>query len=59
MGWKLKIKKMAAAWAALSENQCGMETEDKKNGGRLGRVEREPMWDGNWSDSLSDWLGLG
>ena len=31
----------------LSENQCGMETENEVREVGRGSVEREPMWDGN------------
>ncbi len=49
MGWKREVDRLGESEnVGLSENQCGMETEEVRLPFLQHQfVEREPMWDGN------------
>ncbi len=56
MGWKLPLVIANGKVERLSENQCGMETqEDRREPQNQRAVEREPMWDGNVFQSFEDY----
>jgi hypothetical protein len=57
VGWKRATERYGRLWGVgLSENQCGMETKQKRMTFRR-YVEREPMWDGN--RQRKDTVGFG